>query len=252
MPSEFVACAIRPYTNKPVHVIPHPVATSLPGVSRKKDFGISAEKFTALCMFSFSSTIERKNPISAIHAFRTAFGDDKNVQLIVKCSDAHQYPKDAALVMAAIGNSPNIRLWDAILDRLATRDLIASVDVVLSLHRAEGFGLVMAEAMHAGTAVIATNWSGNLDFMDAQSAGLVSAEMVPSIDTRGIFDVQDQVLAEPNVAEAARWLKRMSSDVSERRTMEQRALHMVGERLGLEAFRMSLVEALMPIAAPAE
>ena len=123
-------------------------------------------------MFSFVS-FDRKNPIASVRAFRQAFGDADNRLLILKCSDAEKAPKEMAKLQAAIGDASNIRIQTELLSDVDRLDLIASADVLLSLHRSEGFGLVMAEAMRARVPVIATAWSGNLDYMDESSALLV-------------------------------------------------------------------------------
>ncbi|MEA3015770.1 MAG: hypothetical protein QOI38_492, partial [Sphingomonadales bacterium] len=160
-PSRFVADAVRRATDKPVRVVPHPVAQGRTGRPRRTRFGTQG-CFTALVMFSFASSFERKNPVAAVQAFRRAFGGADDRLLILKASDGHEAPEQMAELLAAIGDAPNIRIEPARLGDGDRLDLIASVDVLLSLHRSEGFGLVMAEAMLAGVPVIATGWSGNM------------------------------------------------------------------------------------------
>jgi glycosyltransferase involved in cell wall biosynthesis len=252
-PSHFVAAAIKPFTTKPVRVVPHPVTVLPRGQARRADFGMGSE-FTALTMASFHSTFDRKNPLAAIDAFRLAFGDDMRAQLIVKLSHGSQASADMMRgLQDHIAGAPNIRMLNKTMRGDEVRDLIASADVLLSLHRSEGFGLPMAEAMQAGTPVIATNWSGNVDFMDESCAGLVSAVPVPAIDSQGFFLDRREVWAEPSIGEAAAWLKRLAGDAALRAAMAERAQARVETEL-LEDFRRAVRAALLPLAraAPAK
>lgn len=246
VPSTFVAAAVRPFTTKPIRVVPHPVATTPPGVANKQAFGISNNQFTALCMFSFSSCADRKNPFAAVQAFRRAFDNADNARLILKLSDAHLFPASAARLRKEIEGAANIEIREANLDRQSVRNLIASVDVVLSLHRSEGFGLVMAEAMHAGTAVIATQWSGNMDFMDTESALLVSAGMVPAIDSDGFYAQSDQLWAAPDIEDAVARLRFAAANPAALRAIAQRGKLRVESELGLQSFRSAVDSALSP------
>jgi glycosyltransferase involved in cell wall biosynthesis len=206
-----------------VRVVPHPVTLLPRGQARRADFGIG-NAFTALAMASFHSTFDRKNPLGAIDAFRLAFGDDAQARLIVKLS--HKSEASVELMRRLqehIGEAPNIRILNRTMRGDEVRDLIASADVFVSLHRSEGFGLPMAEAMQAATPVIATNWSGNIDFMDESCAGLVSSVPVPAIDSQGFFQDRRAVWAEPSISEAAAWLKRLAGDSSLRTEMAERA-----------------------------
>lgn len=243
-PSQFVSSAIQPYTDKPIRVIPHPVAIRPHGRRRRKYFGLADGVFVALCMFSFSSSFERKNPIAAIRAFRELFGASMEAQLVLKMSDANRFPEAARKLRQEIADASNIRILHSELDRKETRDLVASVDVVLSLHRSEGFGLVMAEAMHNGIPVIATNWSGNLDYMDKHSAALVSAGLIRSQGEDGFYSLGDQVWADPSIPEAASWLKKLAADPEIGLRMSARAQKIVAERLGLRAFENAVMQSI--------
>ena len=120
------------------------------------------------------------------------------VQLSVTCA-----PETAVGVRplgAAGGSSPLI----------AVR--LVSADIVLSLHRSEGFGLVPAEAMLLGRPVVATGWSGNMTFMDDSCAALVGYRLVPARDPRGVYAVPGATWAEPDIAHAAEWLRRLGDD----------------------------------------
>ncbi|HEX8654418.1 MAG TPA: glycosyltransferase family 4 protein [Allosphingosinicella sp.] len=248
-PSRFVADAVRPFTEKPVRVVPHPVAQGRTGVARRVRHGTHG-CFAALVMFSFASSFERKNPVAAVKAFRRAFGDAEDRLLILKASDADEAPEQMAELLAAIGDAPNVRIEQARLGDEERLDLIASVDVLLSLHRSEGFGLVMAEAMLAGVPVIATGWSGNMDFMDAGTALLVPSRLVAARDSRGTYG-SGQAWADPDVDAAAAHLAALAADPARFAPMRDRARAMVLARLGIPALHGAVADALCPAEAEA-
>jgi glycosyltransferase involved in cell wall biosynthesis len=243
-PSDFVSDAVRRHTDKPVRTVPHPVVQGRRGSPRRAHFGLG-NQFVVLTMFSFASSFQRKNPIAAVRAFKQAFGSAADRLLIVKVSQADESPEEMALLLAAIGDAPNIRVEQRVLSDDERLDLIASADVLLSLHRSEGFGLVMAEAMAAGVAVVATNWSGNLDFMDETSALLVPFRMIAVADCKGVYDGREQ-WADPDVAVAAAYLQAVAADPARYEDMRRAARAMVEERLGLEGFRDAVLRPLGP------
>jgi glycosyltransferase involved in cell wall biosynthesis len=243
-PSDFVSEAVRRHTDKPVRTVPHPVVHGRRGTPRRAHFGLG-NQFVVLTMFNFASSFQRKNPIAAVKAFKQAFGKATDRLLIVKVSQAHESPEEMALLLSEIGDAPNIRVEQSLLSDDERLDLIASADVLLSLHRSEGFGLVMAEAMAAGVAVVATNWSGNLDFMDEATALLVPFRMIPVADCKGVYDEREQ-WADPDVAAAAMHLQALAADPARYEGMRSAALAMVEERLGLEGFRKAVLGPLGP------
>ncbi|MEO9130221.1 MAG: glycosyltransferase [Sphingomonas sp.] len=243
-PSDFVSDAVRRHTDKPVRTVPHPVVQGRRGMPRRAHFGLG-NQFVVLTMFSFASSFQRKNPIAAVKAFKQAFGNATERLLIVKVSQAHESPGEMALLLAAIGDAPNIRVEQRVLSDDERLDLIASADVLLSLHRSEGFGLVMAEAMAASVAVVATNWSGNLDFMDESTALLVPFRMIAVADCRGVYDEREQ-WADPDVAAAAAHLSALAANPAGYDGMRHAARAMVEDRLGLDGFRDAVLGPLGP------
>lgn len=239
-PSRFAADAVRPFTSKPVRVVPHPVAIGKPGEPRRNRFRIAEDCFAVLTAFHMSACFARKNPLAAVAAFQKAFGRSAHALLIVKVSEGSSQPSLMARLRRAIGDAPNIRLYEELLAPDEMQDLAASVDAVLSLHRAEGFGLVMAQAMLAGTAVVATDWSGNLDFMDERSAEMIGHRLVPVVDPQGCYDPDGQVWAEPDISQAAAALARLAADPDRRRRITERARELVGDRLGIAAFQAAV------------
>ncbi len=162
VPSTFTAEAIRPITGgRPVRVVPHPV--TVPGGTRATWIE-AGRPFTVLTIFNALSSVARKNPFAVIDAFKTAFGDDRDARLVIKALNMAHAPLAMRQRLAAEA-SPNITLIDHVMSEADLEALYAKSDVLVSLHRSEGFGLTVAEAMARGLAVISTDWSGTVDFL---------------------------------------------------------------------------------------
>ena len=151
--------------------------------------GLPADALVVLNVFHLGSAFSRKNPLAAIAAFRKAFGDAPDRVLAIKLIDnGAQWARRE--LDAAIAGAGNIRLIEGMLPEADMAGLMAAADIVISLHRSEGFGLVPAQAMALGKPVIATAWSGNLDFMNKDNSALVSYSLVPVHDPEGAFEVR--------------------------------------------------------------
>ncbi len=237
-PSAYTAQALRFGGGAPVRVVPHPVGAgdeAAPRDAFRAALGLPLDKFIVAVLFDFRSSLARKNPFGAITAFKQAFGDDPGVLLVIKAQRGDVAPVLRAEIQAVAGS--NIRFIDEIWREEDATRLIASADALLSLHRAEGFGLTLAEAMAAGTPVIATHWSGNVDFMQGFE-GLVSATTTPVQDTQGIY--AGQRWAEPDIAQAAALLQRLRADASWRRSLSEHGLKLVRQHLDPAVYRASL------------
>jgi glycosyltransferase involved in cell wall biosynthesis len=157
------------------------------------------------------SVTARKNPIGAVEAFRRAFRPDEGPLLVVKTMNgAHRWPQHQEL-LAAVGDRPDIRVWDVHLDRDDHMAFIRSLDGLVSLHRSEGLGLHLAEAMWLGTPVIATRYSGNLDLMDDDSALLVDAGRVHVTGGEGVYP-PEAMWADPDLDQATDAMRRLVGD----------------------------------------
>ena len=206
VPSRFVADAMtRAGCRAQVRVVPHPLP--IPPVAsapRNDRLGL-----TVLTIFAYDSGFERKNPIASIEAFRRAFTTEDNATLIVKARGHSQSGEPERRVQAAIAGSANIQLLAGDLLAPEYERLLDAADILLSLHRSEGFGLPLATAMLRGKPVIATAWSGNLDFMSDDSACLVPARLVPAVDEADAYRHCDSVWASPDIEVAVAWLRRL-------------------------------------------
>ncbi len=212
VPASFVADAVRPHTDLPVRIVPHPVRRPAASAKRRWDFGLPENAFICASVFNVWSGYVRKNPLAVIRAFRLAFGDDPLAQLVLKVTNGAQTPRAMAEIETEIGGAGNIRVIQEKLMPADLAALIACCDTVVSLHRAEGFGLPLAEAMLLGKPVVATGWSGNLEFMNRENAALVDYDLVPVRDRQEIYTQVDQLWAEPKVDHAAEWLKTLAGD----------------------------------------
>jgi glycosyltransferase involved in cell wall biosynthesis len=223
-PSRFAADALRTITdNRPIHVLPHPIDP--PAGWPKLRARSNQRPFTALVILNIASSFERKNPCAAIRAFRQAFGDDSNVRLIVKYSNASSYPKATQLMEDAAGGAVNVTFIGDTMDSAGIDALYAEADVIISLHRAEGFGLVVAEGMLRGIPVIATNWSGNTDFLMPETGVPVNYTLVPAHDPQDTYEHPAIHWAEANIDQAAEALKtlRTNPDLSMKLGLAARA-----------------------------
>jgi glycosyltransferase involved in cell wall biosynthesis len=210
VPSEFCRAAVARYTDKPVLVVPHPAIADGPAPPRRHD---GAGPFTVLTMFNFGSSFERKNPHAALRAFKLAFGSDPHARLIVKTSAGKRYPHELTKLRAEAGDMSNVdiidKLWSA--DRL--RQAYREADVYLSLHRSEGYGLTIAEAMMMECPTVVTNWSGNVDFCREDTAFLVRHDLIDFRDLDPSYEgVTGARWADPSAEHAAGHLRLIRSE----------------------------------------
>jgi glycosyltransferase involved in cell wall biosynthesis len=247
VPSRFTATALEALLPGRVRVVPHPLAITPPTAeSDRPGFLLPPDVVTVLVSFNLASSFERKNPLAAIGAFRAAFADRNDRLLVIKVGYPDHFPADLARLREAIRGSNNIRLDAGTLSPCRSRALTASADIVLSLHRSEGFGLVPAEAMLLGKPVIATGWSGNMDFMDATCAVPIGYRLVPAHDPRGVYDVPGAEWAEADLDEAVVQLRRLADDPALRAEIGVRARAAAMARLTTEP----LAEALRGLGLP--
>lgn len=170
--SDFTAEAIRKQVDRPVKSFPLPVRTPHPPPLTRDDLGLP-DGFLFLFCFDFDSVFERKNPIGLVEAFCQAFRDGEGPQLVIKSVNGDRFPKQLAALRASTGGRSDIRIVDGYWSSDRKQALMNLSDAYVSLHRSEGFGLTLAESMALGKPVIATAYSGNLDFMDEDDALLV-------------------------------------------------------------------------------
>lgn len=199
VPSTFVAEAIQRHTENPVRVVPHPVSERPLRTRRFAEDGATRVLFA----FDMGSRMLRKNPQAAIDAFRIAFGDRLDAQLTLKVSNMDSDPASSELLRRYVGSAPNIRILGGTIPPDAMSRLYQDNDIYLSLHRSEGYGLTIREAMRHGMHVVATGWSGNMDFMYGEKVWPVAYTLVPVPKNQDYHGLETCRWAEADVEQAA-------------------------------------------------
>ena len=229
--SRFVTDAFAAVSSVPVRHVPIPVGEPRRSGCGRSDFAVLADvgkRPIFLTVLDHLSVTERKNPIGVIDAFCRAFTPDEGPVLLIKTMNGHQRWPNHLRVLAAANGRADIRVWDEALDRTDQMALMAAADCVVSLHRSEGLGLHLAEAMWLRTPTIATRYSGNLDFMNDDNSLLIDAELVNVDHGEGVYPPTAR-WADPDIDQAAAAMRRIAGDPAlcarlakaGRRTMEQ-------------------------------
>jgi glycosyltransferase involved in cell wall biosynthesis len=228
-PSAFIQDAVSSKVSIPVVHMPHGVELREIEACSAEEFGVPPGRFTFLCMFDLASVIERKNPLGAVEAFRRVFPDDARTALLIKAGQADRYRREYAELAGQLRGIPNVFLSDRMLPRARVNGLLAACDAVVSLHRSEGFGLILAEAMALGKPVVATGWSGNMDFMNSTNSCPVAYQLVTLDRAYGPYRAGQQ-WANPDVDDAARLMRRVVDDADFRAEIGTRARETIRSR----------------------
>ena len=198
-------------------------------------------------MYDAYSHQERKNPRGAIAAFRQAFAPNRqDVGLVIKVNNAGT--DEINSLREVIGDAPGIYILDSTMSRYEVDSLIHNCDCYVSLHRAEGFGLGIAEAMALGRPVIVTHWSGNTDFTNPNNAACIGYELRQLDQDYGPYKA-GQYWAEPNIDEAAQWMQRLADDPAFARQLGTQAQQTIAEQLSPRAIGQQILQRLHAIQA---
>jgi glycosyltransferase involved in cell wall biosynthesis/tetratricopeptide (TPR) repeat protein len=211
--SEFVRQTVQRETDKAVVRIPHPIEIDLSRKYDRSEFNLPDDTFLFLFNFDFNSYTHRKNPQAVLEAFRLAFpAGSENVSLVIKSTGAAGHREQFEQLLSTVASDSRIHLIDQQLSREAMYGLQSICDAYVSLHRAEGLGLGMAECMAMGKPVIGTAYSGNLDFMTAENSCLVDYELIPVKPDQYHGFEAGWMWADPDVAMAADHMQRLAED----------------------------------------
>jgi glycosyltransferase involved in cell wall biosynthesis len=187
----------------------------------RQHFGLPPEALIFVTSFEPRSDPERKNPLAAVEAFVRAFPADARTMLVIKVNNpmgGSNLPGTMLRLREASARDPRIRIIEEQYSYEQVLTLYAACDVFVSLHRSEGFGLGLIEAMALGKPVIATAWSGNMTFMNSLNSCLVGYRLVPVKATHHEYSKRllgrGAVWADPDIADAAAWMTRLARDAS--------------------------------------
>lgn len=250
--SAFIEKALAAASPVPVKRLLLPVIAPPRGEKRREDFGIPGDAFVFLFVFDALSFLERKNPFGVISAFRSAFGKSPDrVRLVLKAANMDRHPALLKALRAELETVSGI-LIDASLDRREVASLFHLCDAYVSLHRSEGFGLTLAEAMAIGKPVVATGYSGNMDFMSEDNSYLVPYRLAEIKTTAGPYE-RGETWADPDLEEAAGIFQRIVEHPFEASARGERARADMTKHRSLAAGGARILELLnrRPGAGPA-
>jgi glycosyltransferase involved in cell wall biosynthesis len=245
--SRFMAENIGAVAPVPVIALPPPVQRpSVPAEPAR--LGVPAG-FLFLFVFDYLSTVQRKNPVGLIEAFKLAFAAGEGPQLLIKTINAPLRPLAEEELLWATHERSDIHIVDRSLTGAELAGLMAGCDCYISLHRAEGFGLTMAEAMAIGKPVIGTGYSGNVDFMNAENSYLVDFSIARVGPECEIYPPEGE-WAEPSIEHAAELMRRVLSEPAEAAAKGERAMAEVERLLSPAVTGESMRERLEELAGP--
>lgn len=209
--SEYIYNNVIQCSPIPVHKIILPIVIDTDKVTpSRENFKLPLNIFLYIFAFDHNSLIARKNPFAVIDAFRMAFGARKDVGIVIKTLNGINHPLSERVLRDACIDL-NVFFIDEDLDRYETLSLYATCNSFVSLHRAEGFGMSIAEAMLLGKAVIATGYSGNMEFMNHQNSLPVRYKLVQITEDHGPYK-KDQWWAEPDIIHASQCMLALYED----------------------------------------
>ena len=206
--SEFTRACLADVSPVPVRTIPLPFVLPEPPALGRAHFGLPEGSTIFLLTFDVSSQTERKNPLGAIRAFRRAALPRGSAALVLKFTNA-EYDRDAVRRFHEEADGIDVVMLDGYMSRPELTALMNVSDCYLSLHRSEGFGMTIGEAMLLGKPAIATNYSGNVDFMTDENSYLVDYRIVPLTRDYGPY-MRGYVWAEPDLAQAAQFMREVA------------------------------------------
>jgi glycosyltransferase involved in cell wall biosynthesis len=230
VPSGYCAEALSVVSPVPVVKIMHSISLPAPSLNRAA-INYPKNKFIFLFLFDFHSTLARKNPQGIVEAFKRAFkSSNQDVCLILKFSNGKHYPEQVELLKEAASSHPSIQFIEGHLKKEEVNALFYNSNCYVSLHRAEGFGLTMAEAMYYGKPVIATGYSSNVEFMNVGNSFLVNYDLIKVTQDSGSYK-KGNIWAEPDVEHTAALMHYVFHNYDSAQQIGIRAAREVKEKL---------------------
>jgi glycosyltransferase involved in cell wall biosynthesis len=233
--STFCLDAIAQKSPVPVRRIPLCIEPEVPADIDRRTFKLPEDKFLFLAMGDFLSVPERKNLMGAVEAFRRAFGKNPSgARLILKILNPNARSDMMATLASYASDDSSIIIIEDYKSRVELNGLINCCDCLVSLHRSEGFGLPIAEAMYMAKPVIATGWSSNMDFMNLSNSFPVKYKLVQLEQDYGPYE-KGNFWADPDLDHAADLMRRVCADPDLGREIGNNAAQSVRQDLSPEA-----------------
>lgn len=227
--SRHIYDAIAPSAPVPVVQIRLPLLVPEVADRSREQLGLPRDGFQFLCVYDYHSVAARKNPVAVIEAFRRAFQPGSGAKLVVKSINARTHPQEHARVLLAAGDHKDIVVLDHYAPSAEKNAMLAACDCYVSLHRSEGFGIPLAEAMMLGKPVIATSYGGSLEFMSDENSYLVNYKPV-RVGEGAYPYAPDAMWAQPDVDHAASLMSSVFADPQQARERGERARRDMLER----------------------
>ncbi len=204
--SKFMFKTLKKASPIPVYYFPFPYTP--PDISFKK---VEKSKFRFLMVFDYYSDFERKNPIGTVKAFKKAFGNSKSIELVIKTVNSKIFPEQSKRLHMEASKSKNIVIIDKYLDKNSFYKLFISSDAYVSLHKAEGLGLNILDAIWFELPVILTHYGGPIDFFPKDYRYFVKFKKVPISPSVNAYKF-NTLWASPNLEEAAEKMESVYKD----------------------------------------
>lgn len=213
--TEFMAQSVRSVAPKrfPVHVVPVPLEVQDYEEVTRNALGLD-DRFTFGFVFDFLSVMKRKNPIGLVNAYMKAFSTEGTTRLVIKTINAHLRPMEREELLWSVRGREDITIVNETWDQVEVLSFLKHVDCYVSMHRSEGLGLTIAEAMSQGTPVIATGYSGNMDFTTSDNSYLIPMKLVKVGSDAENYDSEAE-WAEPDFDMAVQLMQRVVNNRSE-------------------------------------
>lgn len=213
-PSHFTTAAIALKSPVPVLTMPHAISFAPPTESvaeLRRRFALPIDGFLFLTLFDLNSYAARKNPRAVIDAFRRSGLAGHGAALVLKVQNVAGNEADFAALQQSVADLPGTVLLTETLSRADIYALEAACDCFVSLHRSEGFGLAIAEAMFLGKPVIATDWSATAEYVTPDNGCPVRSRLITLEQNHGPY-AKGATWADPDVDHAAEYMRSLFAD----------------------------------------
>lgn len=235
--SEYVRACFTSQGDTPVYKMPMAVCLPSPSFDVRVKYGLPANSFLYYLMFDGNSWLSRKNPLSGVQAFQKAFSSVKqfaDVGLVIKAMNVRKDDSTWQAIEAIAFRDSRIYIIDDRLERGEVVNFMASCDCYISLHRSEGFGRVIAEAMLLGQPVVVTNFSGNVDYCNSETAFLVDGDLV-SLRKGDYLMAEGQYWCDPDVDVAAKKIQTIYENAGLRQNIAKAGQKYIKQNYSVEA-----------------